>query len=81
MWSLFTLPFDITATKKRVITNVVDNLNMVELFVSCWRLECWEMWPIDAAWRDPRTEKSTFVVGLVGACSDPDIMRWHPAAM
>ena len=28
---MFTLPFDITAAKKRVITNVVDNLNMVEL--------------------------------------------------
>ena len=31
MWYLFSLPFDITAAKKRVITNVVDNLNMVEL--------------------------------------------------
>ena len=36
MWYLFTLPFDITATTKRVITNVVDNLNMVEL---CEQLE------------------------------------------
>ena len=34
------LPFDITATTKRVIINVVDNLNMVELFVSCWSVGC-----------------------------------------